>query len=121
MDWMGVVALKRGGIREFHRAAEFVALAARRNIQADPGFLHFADLVFELSNFGDAVIFLFAGHAIFESKRKHVDVHDRVAACWNEIRTPVSSELKLSLAIFRERAANVNRDSCALGAANFLA
>src|SRR5580698_293904 len=118
MHGMRVVAFERRGVGKFHRAAELVPLSAWRNIQADPRFLHFLDFVFQLSNFGDAMIFLLAGHATLESKRKHMDVHDRSLHLL-EIRAPSLADLKSSLAIFRDHTRNVNIDCAEAELENF--
>ena len=73
---MAVVSIAGGGVGEFHGAAEFVALSAGRDVEADPGFEHFGDLLLELADFGNDVVFLRPSDVGLKSKRKHVDEHD---------------------------------------------
>src|SRR5579872_226095 len=80
MHRMRVIPFESRGVGKFHRAAELVTFAARRNVQPDPRLLHFLDFVFQLPNFRDAVILLLRRHAVLESKRKHMDVHSWVLA-----------------------------------------
>ena len=75
MDGMVVVALAGGCVGEFHSAAEFVVLAPGRDVETNPGFENFRDLVFEFADFREHVIFLGARDIGFEPKREHVDKH----------------------------------------------
>ena len=75
MNGMCVVALARGRVSEFHGAAKFVTLAARRDVQTNPGFEDLGDLIPELADFRDDLIFLAAGDIWFEAKHKHVNEH----------------------------------------------
>src|ERR1700720_3365680 len=75
MDGMCVVALVRGCVGKFHGAAEFVALPARRNVHAHPGFEHLGDLLLELADFREHVLLLSGGDLGFEAKREHMDEH----------------------------------------------
>src|SRR5579871_581451 len=86
MDRMGIVALERCSVSELHRTAQLIALAARRDVQADPRLLHLFDFIFQLSNFGHAMIFLIAGHSGLESKSKHMDVHDEFSSGFEPLR-----------------------------------
>src|SRR5580704_10961434 len=107
--WMPVVPLERRRIRKFHRPAKLIALSSRRNVQPDPRLLHLFNLILQLPNFGHAMIFLLARHAALESKRKHMDVHDRPPPLEMNSERLNSQIQKSSPAIFRDHAPNVNR------------
>src|SRR5262249_35879311 len=69
------VAVKGILVGKLHDAAEFIALAARRDVATHPALQHGRNVMLQLANFTDAVILLLFGNVGLKSKRKHVDVH----------------------------------------------
>jgi hypothetical protein len=100
MNGMTVVSVAGGGVGEFHGAAEFVALSAGRNVEADPGFEDFGDLLLELADFGNDLVFLRHSDVGLKSKRKHVDEHDLGLLA-----------MEMTVVIFEDDKRFVNRDS----------
>src|SRR6202022_2859217 len=81
MNWMRPISKERCLVGEFHRAAKFVTLAARRSILADPRFQQAGNLALQLANFSEDMLLLLGGDGGLKSKCKHVDVHG-----WHPIR-----------------------------------
>src|SRR5208283_657210 len=75
MRGMRAVGFARGFVGEFHDAAQFISLATRRIVAANPRLQNAGNLVLQSSNRRDDFYFLFFRHSVLKPKRKHVDVH----------------------------------------------
>jgi len=72
------VGIQCGLIGELHHPAQFVTLAARRNVQPDLSFQKAWNLALQLAYFGDDVLFLIVGDTWLPAKCKHVNEHNGV-------------------------------------------
>ena len=73
----GVIAIRieRGPIGELHHAAEFVSLAARREVVTYEGLKQPRDLALQRGDRGCGPILPLQGHVWLPAKREHVNEH----------------------------------------------
>jgi hypothetical protein len=75
VDGMSVVGVEGGAVGELHEAAELIALAAGRRVEAGGRIENARDSGFEAVDlFEDALLLLF-GDALFPAEGEHVDEH----------------------------------------------
>ena len=80
MNRVGTIGVERRTIGELHDATMLIAVAARREILADPAFEKAGYLALELANLGHGVFFLLTGHFGSPAEGEDVDAHAVIVA-----------------------------------------
>jgi hypothetical protein len=80
MNGMPAVSVERCSVRELHRAAKFVTLGTRRNVDADPSFQQAGNLALQCANLRDRASLLVLAYARLPSKSKSMNDHASIVA-----------------------------------------